>query len=63
VGTFQDEKEKRSVLLAELAEVQRNPADLPVGMAACLFDKCLLSKFSVEEPDAGNLHVRFREGL
>ena len=63
MGAFQDEKEKESNLLADLAEIQRNLADSSAGMAARLSEKCLLSEFSVEEPDAGNLQVRFCEGL
>ena len=49
--------------IADMGKIQRNCKNPSDNMAACLPDERLLSVFSVEEPDAGKLQVRFCEGL
>ena len=63
MGAFQNEEKKRPILLAYLGKIQENSENIPYSVAEDLPDKCLLSECSVEEPDAGNLQVRFCEGL
>lgn len=62
---MEDQTAQRSILLADMGEIQRNHENLPHCMAKGVSDQRLLKKseFSVEEPIALIGHDGFCEGL